>query len=191
EEWMRQQEEQRKKAEAKFKQDQERMQNEFEEQQRQKQQQQQRQQQQQKQSSQSSAPPPSAGPASSSVPTAQSMTALWESYEKRWQELAKSPPASLTLYSIPFPVAQARPTAAQINPQTVAQFILSTQHSPHKSRKARLKDAMLRWHPDKFEQKWLNKVPEPQRAMAKECASAVAKSVTALMEREKEGPRSA
>jgi len=105
--------------------------------------------------------------------------------------LTKSPPSSLPLLSIPFPVAQAHPSAAQITAQTVAQFLLSPQHSQIKSRKLRLKEAMLRWHPDKFDQKWINKVPESQRAAVKECVGATARSLSALMEREKDGSRSA
>jgi hypothetical protein len=69
----------------------------------------------------------------------------------------------------------------QLIPVQIAHFILHPQHSPGKSRKDRLKEALLRWHPDRFETKWLKKVVEEDREAVKDGVGRVVRALNELL----------
>ncbi|KAG9011356.1 hypothetical protein FRB94_008640 [Tulasnella sp. JGI-2019a] len=105
--------------------------------------------------------------------------ASWELYEARWAALVTKPPTenSLRFIDIPWPSLVPLPPpsmaslppptplqiAAVLNPRAVAAFILSPHHSVDKPAKARLRAALLRFHPDKV-QRWMSLIKDTERA---------------------------
>ncbi|KAF8601510.1 hypothetical protein BDV93DRAFT_397586, partial [Ceratobasidium sp. AG-I] len=83
--------------------------------------------------------------------------------------------------NIPWPLLRVPNGPESITPQAVGAFLLSPLHSQDKSRKERLRSAMLRWHSDKFEGRWMARIDESEQAMVKEAVGAVARSLTELM----------
>jgi len=71
----------------------------------------------------------------------------------------------------------------QLTTLTIAAFLLSPHHSEGKSRKERIKAELLRWHPDRFNGRFLEKISdvappgseESERAKVKDCVGEVAR----------------
>lgn len=106
----------------------------------------------------------------------------WNSYELRWSALGvASSTQPITFRNIPWPLMRIPTGPESITPQAVGAFLLSPLHSQDKSRKERLRGAMLRWHSDKFEGRWMARIDESERAKVKEAVGAVARSLTELM----------
>lgn len=135
----------------------------------------------------------------------------WESYETRWSQLSKSAPhpgGDLTkatpprfgFADIPWPVlhqpTKATDVASLMTEASIASFILSPFHSTSgssassspnvdtKTRKARLREALLRWHPDKMARILIGVTAEDERENVKAGAEAVARHLNALLARE-------
>jgi len=134
----------------------------------------------------------------------------WESYETRWSQLSKpaphpggdvtkATPPRFGFADIPWPVlhqpSKATDVASLMTESSIASFILSPFHcssgvtssSPNvdtKTRKARLRDALLRWHPDKMARILLGIPGEDERECVKAGAEAVARHLNALLARE-------
>lgn len=106
----------------------------------------------------------------------------WNSYELRWSALSvASSTQPITFRNIPWPLMRIPSGPEAITPQAVGAFLLSPLHSQDKSRKERLRGAMLRWHSDKFEGRWMARIDESERPKVKEAVGAVARSLTELM----------
>ncbi|KAG8718351.1 hypothetical protein FRC09_012789, partial [Ceratobasidium sp. 395] len=106
----------------------------------------------------------------------------WNSYELRWSALSvASSTQPISFRNIPWPLLYIPSGPESITPQAVGAFLLSPLHSQDKSRKERLRMAMLRWHSDKFEGRWMTRIDESERAKVKEAVGAVARSLTELM----------
>ncbi|KAJ1301987.1 hypothetical protein OPQ81_000822 [Rhizoctonia solani] len=106
----------------------------------------------------------------------------WNAYELRWSALSvASPNQPIGFRDIPWPLLRIPTGPESITPQAVGAFILSPLHSQDKSRKERLRNAMLRWHSDKFEGRWMSRIEEDERPKVKEAVGAVARSLTELM----------
>jgi len=111
--------------------------------------------------------------------------AAWDLYEQAWAELFSNPPQDKALRFVeipwpslePLPLPPARrsskseghdlpPSALQIsavlNEKSIGKFLLSPYHSIDKSSKTRLRNALLRFHPDKVS-RWINLVQESER----------------------------
>ncbi|KAF8755658.1 hypothetical protein RHS01_05269 [Rhizoctonia solani] len=87
----------------------------------------------------------------------------WNSYELRWSALSvASSNQPISFRDVPWP-------------------LLRVPTGPNKSRKERLRNAMLRWHSDKFEGRWMARIEEEDRPKVKEAVGAVARSLTELM----------
>ncbi|KAF8601522.1 hypothetical protein BDV93DRAFT_415960, partial [Ceratobasidium sp. AG-I] len=56
--------------------------------------------------------------------------------------------SNLTFYDIPWPVLGTASSFHDLTTQNIAAFLLSPHHSSGKSRRARLRAAILIWHPD-------------------------------------------
>ncbi|KAH7345572.1 hypothetical protein B0J17DRAFT_548297, partial [Rhizoctonia solani] len=82
---------------------------------------------------------------------------------------------------IPWPLLRVPTGPESITPQAVGAFILSPLHSEDKPRKERIRTAMLRWHSDKFEGRWMSRIDEDERPKVKEAVGAVARCLTELM----------
>ncbi|CAE6495559.1 unnamed protein product [Rhizoctonia solani] len=105
----------------------------------------------------------------------------WNSYEVRWSTLFNtSPDWPINFRDIPWPLLCVPSGPELITPQAVGALILSPLHSQDKSRKERLRNAMLLWHSDKFEGRWVARVKEQEQLKVKEAVDAVACSLTEL-----------
>jgi hypothetical protein len=106
----------------------------------------------------------------------------WNSYELRWSALGvASSTQPITFRNIPWPLMRIPSGPESITPQAVGAFLLSPLHSQDKSRKERLRGAMLRWHSDKFEGRWMARIDESERLKVKEAVGAVARCLTELL----------
>ncbi|CAE6429759.1 unnamed protein product [Rhizoctonia solani] len=106
----------------------------------------------------------------------------WNLYESGWNTLSTSSSTQpIGFRDIPWPLLRAPTGPESITPQAVGAFILSPLHSQDKARKERLRTAMLRWHSDKFEGRWMARIEEEDRHKVKEAVGAVARSLTELM----------
>lgn len=120
----------------------------------------------------------------------------WELYETRWDALATSTarttssrphavaplPKPLSFRDIPWPLFQVPKSPALITPHNVAAFLLSPTHSAQKTRRERLRCALLLWHPDKFEGRYLDRVRESERDAVQEGVKAVARCLHELLQ---------
>ncbi|THH05494.1 hypothetical protein EW146_g9887, partial [Bondarzewia mesenterica] len=119
-------------------------------------------------------------------------------YDQRWRELLPSSSSSscanmplLSFADIPWPIlhdraAEGNPTALQIasvealTADAISSFLFlidsqSDGDAAKKLRKERLRETMLRFHPDKFEGRIMRRVREEEQAAVREGVSAVAK----------------
>jgi hypothetical protein len=106
----------------------------------------------------------------------------WDNYEKRWQVLRSIP--FLTFRSIPWPVISSVNTPESLLPQLITDFILSPEHSQAKSRKRRIHSALIRWHTDHFDAKFLHKVVDGDRKAVVEGVGRVVRCLNGMLERE-------
>lgn len=81
---------------------------------------------------------------------AQRMRGAWAIYERRWAALLLGGGEPLTFWNIPWPVLHPPRSVRDITPEAVATFILSGLHSEGIPRRERVRDALRRWHPDRF-----------------------------------------
>lgn len=81
----------------------------------------------------------------------QRVRVAWAVYERRWATLLLGGAEPLTFWDIPWPVLQPPSNVHDITPEAIAGFILSGFHSEGIPRRERVKEALRRWHPDRFE----------------------------------------
>ncbi|KDQ11993.1 hypothetical protein BOTBODRAFT_34847 [Botryobasidium botryosum FD-172 SS1] len=111
---------------------------------------------------------------------------VWESYQSRWKDIiAGTSPGPLTFQDIPWPVAFQVLSPASLTADRIEKFILSPDHSSDRTRKQRIRDSMLIWHPDKWEGRWMARVSEKDRGKVREGVEAVARCLTSLVEAER------
>lgn len=107
---------------------------------------------------------------------------IWNAYEKQWEAMVTA--TQLRFRSIPWPMLAPISSPDMLLPIHIAAFILNPQHSQGKSRKDRLREALLRWHPDRFEAKWLKKVVEEERERVQEGVGCVVRALNDLLSAE-------
>ncbi|CAG8718973.1 9563_t:CDS:1, partial [Acaulospora colombiana] len=144
----------------------------------------------------------------SSVP---SLKEAWESYESRWSRLSAPHPAGslatatplrLGFRDIPWPVLHQPTRAADLELHLteghISSFILSTSHptsgqqsslasSPNldsRTRRLRIREALLRWHPDKIARILASIQSDDERSAVKDGAEIVARHLNALLARD-------
>ncbi|CAE6445537.1 unnamed protein product [Rhizoctonia solani] len=119
--------------------------------------------------------------------SASAVATSWAAYDKTCSELMEAKPSkgkmpsNLTFYDIPWPVLGQANSFHDLTNQNIAAFLLSPHHSQGKSPKARLRAAILIWHPDKFAQKVLPHVAESHRPAVVAAVNVVARIVTELI----------
>lgn len=106
----------------------------------------------------------------------------WRVHEARWARLAEGS-EPLTFRTIPWPLVSRPSDAVGIIPAGIIAFLLSPLHSQGQSRKDRIRAALLRWHPDRF-QKYLGRVVEKDRGPVMDGVGIVVRCLNELMERE-------
>lgn len=99
----------------------------------------------------------------------------WEQFEQGWRSLCSGANAQdLTFASIPWPMESQPTSALDINGDAIRKFLLSPLHSANKPAKQRLREQLLRYHPDRFESRILRRVSESDRASVKQAVNTVA-----------------
>jgi hypothetical protein len=108
----------------------------------------------------------------------------WEAYEENWRRLnsqARNNNFVLTFAAMPWPMLNPPSEPDDITRKAISNFILSNYHSTSKTRKERLREALLKWHPDRFESRFLQKVPEGiERERVREGVGNVIRSLNEL-----------
>ncbi|EMD37744.1 hypothetical protein CERSUDRAFT_83482 [Gelatoporia subvermispora B] len=109
----------------------------------------------------------------------------WQSYQDRWEAItsARQEPAELTFRTIPWPTFSPPRDAEDITPARIALFILSPTHSEGQTRKERIKNALRRWHPDRFG-RLLARVKESDKEEVEKAVGCVARCLNSLLARE-------
>lgn len=132
----------------------------------------------------------------------------WLSYEDRWHQLSTNPSGasiSLRFSSIPWPMAVQPSSPENITTQAIREFLLNPKavrasaakintsgssdqmknaKDEAKARRALLRAALLRWHPDKFLSKFLGWVDESDKAAVKEGVGKVVVCLNEIMRME-------
>lgn len=107
----------------------------------------------------------------------------WNNYEARWAAIATST-EPLTFSTVAWPLLVPPKTPEDITPTAIMSFLLSPAHSQNQTRKDRLRNAQLRWHPDRF-RRLMRKVAEKDQGAIEEGVGIVARCLNDLMAREK------
>jgi len=110
----------------------------------------------------------------------------WNKYESRWRFLQSSPEELLTFQTVPWPLIATPSSPSSISGKNISFLLLSPLHSGHKSRKERIREAMQRWHNDKFEPRILPRVVERDRGAVKEGVDIVVRCLNDLLARANE-----
>ncbi|RDX45640.1 hypothetical protein OH76DRAFT_936389 [Lentinus brumalis] len=101
-------------------------------------------------------------------------------YEARWTELLSSS-ETLGFHDVPWPMFSQPRSLQDITPAKVAMFVLSPLH-PGESRRDKIRNALKRWHPDRFG-RISARVEEADREAIEEGVGIVARCLNDLLER--------
>jgi hypothetical protein len=110
----------------------------------------------------------------------------WNKYESRWRSLQSSPEEILTFRTVPWPLIATPSSLTSISVENLSCFLLSPLHSGNKSQKERIREAMQRWHNDKFEPRILPRVVECDRGLVKEGVDIVVRCLNDLLAKDNE-----
>lgn len=108
----------------------------------------------------------------------------WTSYEREWNGLKDKPDGSLTWRSFPWPLMKKPSEPEDLTANGIGALVLSVHHSNEKANRDRLKEQLLRWHPDRFENRWLKKVSDNDQEKVRNGAGQVVRALNELMTRE-------
>ncbi|KAF8601583.1 hypothetical protein BDV93DRAFT_445625 [Ceratobasidium sp. AG-I] len=111
----------------------------------------------------------------------------WAAYSAQWEcilSLPRNIPEQdlLTTRHLALPVLVVTPFTGTsgISKSELEAFFLSDAHSQGKTRKERVRAALLTWHPDKCE-KWICKFREDRRPIIRELVGVIARCLTEMM----------
>lgn len=108
----------------------------------------------------------------------------WKVYDARWASIsAITASQPLTFASIPWPVIEPPKSPSSLTLSRISAFILSDAHSKDHTPRERIKEALRRWHPDRFG-RLLNRVVETDRATVEEGVGIVARCLNELLSRQ-------
>lgn len=117
--------------------------------------------------------------------TRQMISEAWAKYEACWASLPTTTTTEkLDFKSVPWPMVYPPRSTDEITQEAVVGFLYSHHHSQDQTRKERIRNAQLRWHPDRF-RRFLGRVMETDRAMVEEGVGIVARILNELTEKEK------
>lgn len=102
-----------------------------------------------------------------------------QEYESRWKELLSLPPANLHFDDIPWPIVAPRPSVAveDLTLEAVSLFLFSEETT----KKDRLRETYLRFHPDKFESRLMKLVKSGEQEKVRLGMSQVVRILNDLM----------
>jgi hypothetical protein len=106
----------------------------------------------------------------------------WKAYERRWTTVA-SEGGQLKFKSIPWPTTVQPRNVQEITPDAITKFVFSSAHSEGMSRKERVKNALRRWHPDRFG-RMLSRVDEKDKRAVERGVGIVARRLNELLAQE-------
>ncbi|KAI0298631.1 hypothetical protein BC826DRAFT_887994, partial [Russula brevipes] len=86
----------------------------------------------------------------------------------------------LRFKSVPWPTIVPPRNVADITPAAISKFIFSSAHSEGMSRKERIKNALRRWHPDRFG-RVLSRVDEKDKGAVERGVGVVARCLNELL----------
>jgi hypothetical protein len=112
----------------------------------------------------------------------QAVVDAWDKYEAGWQALSAST-TPLGFEDIPWPTKSTPTEPSDITPFAIVNLLLSPYHSHKQTRKERLRNAQLRWHPDRF-RRLLNRVKEEDKEAVEEGVGIIARCLNDLMSKE-------
>ena len=105
------------------------------------------------------------------------MAAAWTTHQDSWEDLntqigKEDIQPYLTFATVPWPVLRLSSDPqfsdpSEISVEEMKEFVLSPFHSVEKSKESRIRDAYMRWHPDKSA-RWLELVVKSERGKVKE-----------------------
>jgi len=107
----------------------------------------------------------------------------WIKYESRWSSLSTTT-EELDFRTLPWPLVLPPKSTDDITQEAIVAFLYSHNHSQDQSRKERIRNAQLRWHPDRF-RRFLGRVSETDKAAVEEGVGIVARVLNELTEKEK------
>ena len=107
-----------------------------------------------------------------------SIVDAWTSYESRWTSLMTSSDL-LDFKTIPWPVTKPARSPEDITPEAIATFLFSQLHSPQLSHKERIRNAQLRWHPDRF-RRLMGRVKVEDKTRVEDAVGVVARCLNDL-----------
>ena len=106
---------------------------------------------------------------------------LLEEHEQRWNKLVTL--EALTWYSFPWPMLKVPESPEELTTIAISGYVLSPHYSNDKPTKDRIREHIRRWHPDRFETRYLPKVRDDDREKVKEGAGVVARILNELLTR--------
>ncbi|THH18775.1 hypothetical protein EW146_g2266 [Bondarzewia mesenterica] len=109
----------------------------------------------------------------------QRMQMAWGAYEKRWTAIVSSK-ERLTFDTIPWPMVEMPRRMEDISAESVEKFVLSSAHSEGISQKDRIRNALRRWHPDRFG-RLMSRVEERDRKIVEQGVGAVVRCLNELL----------
>ena len=113
------------------------------------------------------------------VAAERSVANAWAIYEQNWAAISSSS-GSLSFSSIPWPTLNRPSGPSSITLEAISSFLLSDAHSNSQKPKERIKEALRRWHPDRFV-RFLRRVLPEDRAVVEEAVGVVARCLNELM----------
>lgn len=116
------------------------------------------------------------------VQAERAMVEARNAYESRWAAISASS-ESLGFHDIPWPLLVVPTRVADLTPENITSFLLDPVHSSNHSRRERIRNALLRWHPDRF-RRVLNRVADPEMGMVEEGVGVVVRCLNALLAKE-------
>ncbi|KAH9006156.1 hypothetical protein EDB86DRAFT_3061277 [Lactarius hatsudake] len=105
-----------------------------------------------------------------------------DTYDQRWAELLNSKSVDLRFGDVPWPV-RGKVEIAQLTAEAISAFLFPSGPDVERgrTRKEVLREAMLRFHPDKFEGRVIPRIRSEDRDSVREGANAVARAVMGLI----------
>ncbi|KAG8692122.1 hypothetical protein FRC08_009998 [Ceratobasidium sp. 394] len=119
----------------------------------------------------------------------QVIVAAWARYERGWMDLLNGviadgrqvrPPSLIAEHVLNIALAHFLRHSLACRESAIERFLLSPYHSTTKARKMRLRAALMQWHPDKFAQRFVDRIEESHRNAILAAVNSVARTITEL-----------
>lgn len=111
----------------------------------------------------------------------------WAAYESRWSKLQKlsaqkdaDAGRGLTFQDLPWPVYPFPSSPESLTKEAITAFLFSDLHSQDKTKKQRLREAFLLYHPDRFEGRFMHVVNAKDVQLVKDAAGRVVRTLNDL-----------